>query len=155
MIERVDQDPTGELTELFVQYRHFYDRHDDDDAAREFIRRRMAAGESLVWAGGSQGRIEGFAQVYLNHSSLRLATTWTLNDLFVAPSARGTGLGKSLVLRVLDEARADGVGAVRLETREDNAAARALYDGLGFIVRSSQPSADGFLTYEWYTPAAA
>lgn len=154
MIERVDGDPTGAVTELFVQYRHFYGRRDDDDAAREFFRTRLQAADSLVWAATSDAGADGFAQVYVQHSSLRLVTDWALNDLFVAPHARGSGVGRALVQRVLDDARAAGTGIVQLETQQDNASARALYESLGFAVRSSQPSAGGFLTYERRTAAA-
>lgn len=147
-IERVHEDPDGSVTELFVEYRHFYGRHDDDAAARAFFRERLAAGDSLVWAVRTEGRADGFAQVYVAHSSLRLATDWTLNDLFVAPHARGTGAGRALVQRVLDDAAAAGVALVRLETQHDNHKARALYDDLGFIVRSSEPGDGEFVTYE-------
>jgi ribosomal protein S18 acetylase RimI-like enzyme len=51
-----------------------------------------------------------------------------LDDLFVAPEARGSGAGRALLahLRVLAHER--GLGVVRWVTREDNATARALYD---------------------------
>lgn len=147
-IERIHQDPDGSVTDLFVQYRHFYGQRDDDAAARTFFQERLAAGDSLVWVARTDGRTDGFAQVYVDHSSLRLATDWTLNDLFVAPHARRTGAGRALVQRVLDDATADGVGLVRLETQHDNHKARALYDDLGFTVRPSEPGDGGFVTYE-------
>jgi ribosomal protein S18 acetylase RimI-like enzyme len=151
-IERVRDDRDGSITELFVQYRHFYDRRDEDDAARAFFRQRLHRGDSLVWAAYSDdGVADGFVQVYVHHSSLGLATDWVLNDLFVAQSGRGKGVGKGLVVAVVDEARADGARLVELETRHDNTTARALYESLGFSLRSPEPDAGGFVTYELRT----
>lgn len=147
-IERVHRDPDGSVTELFVQYRHFYDRRGEDAAARAFFRVRLDAGDSLIWAARVDNRVDGFTQVYVEHSSLRLGTDWILNDLFVVPESRGTGAGRALVQRVLDDAATAGVATVRLETQHDNRVARALYDDLGFVVRPTVPDTGEFVTYE-------
>lgn len=52
--------------------------------------------------------------------------------LGLAPAARGRGLGRELMLRVLAEARAAGRGRVALAADERNAPARRLYESLGF-----------------------
>jgi GNAT superfamily N-acetyltransferase len=46
--------------------------------------------------------------------------------------ARGTGVGRALLTRLLDDARARGDRRMRLEVFENNAAARRLYEGGGF-----------------------
>ncbi len=51
----------------------------------------------------------------------------------VAPSAQGQGLGGTLVQALVDRARARGAIVLQLEVRADNAAARAVYDRLGFV----------------------
>jgi len=50
----------------------------------------------------------------------------------VSPERRGRGLGDRLVDTLLDRARSRGAGAVMLEVRADNDAARALYRRHGF-----------------------
>jgi len=55
-----------------------------------------------------------------------------IQTIAVAPQARRHGLGRSLVVALLDEARSRAASEVFLEVRADNANARALYDSLGF-----------------------
>lgn len=46
---------------------------------------------------------------------------------------RGSGIGKALLIRLLDHARQQGIGAVSLSVERDNPAVR-LYSALGFAV---------------------
>jgi [ribosomal protein S18]-alanine N-acetyltransferase len=52
--------------------------------------------------------------------------------LAVAPAARRSGLGRVLMQAAMDEAAAAGAQGMSLEVAADNAAALALYRGLGF-----------------------
>jgi GNAT superfamily N-acetyltransferase len=83
------------------------------------------------------GRLTGIVQ-YLFHRS-----TWTsgnycyLQDLFVADSARGRGVGRTLIEAVYAKAKAAGINRVHWLTHTTNAQARILYDQVadnrGFI----------------------
>ena len=53
-------------------------------------------------------------------------------NLGVAPEHRRRGLGQALVQHTVATLRARGVRSVYLEVRESNAAARQLYEGMGF-----------------------
>ncbi|MFF2271759.1 GNAT family N-acetyltransferase [Agromyces sp. NPDC058136] len=55
-----------------------------------------------------------------------------LTRVFVAPEARGQGLGASLVGAVEDAVRGSGRTTLRLDTRNDLVEARALYAKLGY-----------------------
>lgn len=55
-----------------------------------------------------------------------------LKRMYVRPQFRGLGLGKVLLDRLADHARAHGVGVLRLETGIHQAAAIRLYEGMGF-----------------------
>jgi ribosomal-protein-alanine N-acetyltransferase len=64
--------------------------------------------------------------------ALVMADEGEVADLAVAPSARRRGIARSLLERTMAEVMASGVRALYLEVRESNAAARALYQALGF-----------------------
>ena len=75
-------------------------------------------------------RCRGFVAYYCNDRSTRQAF---ITLVLIAPQDRGSGLGKALVLGVLEICRQRGFASCRLEVRADNAAALAMYQSLGFL----------------------
>lgn len=62
-----------------------------------------------------------------------------IQTIAVAESARRHGLGRTLMLQLMAEARQRGAGEVFLEVRADNPGAQALYAVLGFEVIGTRP----------------
>lgn len=71
--------------------------------------------------------------------------TWYLGLLFLAPAARGQGLGTRILDGIVAHVRAHGGRAVRLAVVVENVRARQLYDRLGFlhVARRSRETAMG------------
>jgi ribosomal-protein-alanine acetyltransferase len=57
---------------------------------------------------------------------------WEIENVVVAPEQWRRGLGSALVRQLVQEARRSGAASVLLEVRESNAAARGLYEKIGF-----------------------
>jgi len=133
-----------EMAGLFNQYRQFYQQEDDLPRATAFIQARLAQGDSLILlARSSAGEALGFAQLYPSFSSIDCAASYLLSDLFTAPSARGQGVGRALLLAAREHALASGRTSLTLETAVDNLTAQRLYESVGFVREQ------GFYTYVW------
>ena len=59
-------------------------------------------------------------------------TRCEMKRLYLRPGARGSGLGRALVERLLSEARAEGYGEVVLDTLPSMAEAQRMYERFGF-----------------------
>jgi ribosomal protein S18 acetylase RimI-like enzyme len=68
-----------------------------------------------------------------------------LEELYVVPERRGQGLGRALMEAAIELARSEGAGDMHLGTSEEDVAARALYESLGFSNRGRRP--DGPVEY--------
>lgn len=118
---------------LFDAYRQFYGKPADAAAARGFLRERFRHHESVVFlAVDSEGEGVGFTQLYPLFSSVRVARTYLLNDLFVAPQARRSGVAAALIHEATAFARAVGAAGMSLSTAHTNEAAQRLYESLGW-----------------------
>jgi len=117
---------------LFDAYRMFYGQSSDPQRARDWLRARTEAGESVVLLAERDGAVVGFVQLYPMFTSVGTARTWILNDLYVDASARRGGVARALLDAAAEFARNDGARSIVLETTRDNDAARALYRNAGW-----------------------
>jgi ribosomal protein S18 acetylase RimI-like enzyme len=61
-----------------------------------------------------------------------------LEELYVVPEYRDRGIGRSLVVRVEEDARAEGCATLDLEVQASHQRAANLYNRLGFVDRKRQ-----------------
>jgi GNAT superfamily N-acetyltransferase len=84
------------------------------------------------------GELVGLAHFLFHRSTITIAPSCYLQDLFTGPAARGRGVGRALIAGVIERARAAGAPGVYWHTHESNQRARGLYDAVaerpGFIV---------------------
>lgn len=120
------------LVPLFDGYRIFYGQQPDEVLARSFLLDRFRHMQSIIFIAFSEGEAVGFAQLYPSFSSGKAARTFILNDLFVAPEARGRGTGRALLAAAAAYGKAAGAVRLTLSTAHDNLAAQALYEGAGW-----------------------
>jgi GNAT superfamily N-acetyltransferase len=74
------------------------------------------------------GALTGLAHLVFHLSTWSDGPYCYLEDLYVSPAARGTGLSRELLDAVFAEASSRGATRTYWETQEYNGAARSLYD---------------------------
>ena len=151
LIVRAGPPDLDDLLPLFEGYLAFYGRHSDcPQQARTYLGDRLALDDAVVLlARNPAGKALGFAQLFPSFTSLGMARTWVLNDLYVAAHSRHGGVGQALLQAVIEFARVTGRAQVVLETGVDNHRARALYERAGFT------ATQGFVGYGLRLAAAA
>ncbi len=83
----------------------------------------------------------GLLNAFDGFSTFRARPLLNIHDLFVAPAARGRGIGRALLLGAEDRARARGCCKLTLEVLSGNHGARALYAALGYGAYALDPAA--------------
>lgn len=127
---------------LWRGYCDFY-RTEVADAVTAETWRRVSTGADGVFGFGAEldGRLVGIVHYLFHPVTWAVGPRCYLEDLFVAPEARGHGAGRALIAAVHAEADKAGADQLYWLTHEDNAAARALYDSLGEY--------KGMIKYRW------
>jgi GNAT superfamily N-acetyltransferase len=84
------------------------------------------------------GRLVGLVHYLFHRSTISIAPTCYLQDLFTDQTIRGKGIGRALITAVYEQARLAGVARVYWQTHETNSTAMKLYDQVaersGFLV---------------------
>lgn len=143
LIRRASPVDLPQLATLFDGYRQFYSQASDVPAAAAFLAERFEQSDSVILvAEGASGTLLGFTQLYPTFSSVRMRTSWILNDLFVDSSSRSLGLGEELLKAAEAFSLASGSRGLTLQTARTNLTAQRLYERLGWT------QDEKFLTYQ-------
>jgi GNAT superfamily N-acetyltransferase len=123
-----------ELLPLLRAYCDFYEVTPGDAALLELSEALLAdprrEGLQLL-ARDQDGRAVGFATLYWTWQTLSAARVGVMNDLYVAPEARGSGVAGALIEACRERCREHGATELIWQTATDNARAQALYDRIG------------------------
>lgn len=139
-IARLAPGDRAEWETLARGYKAFY-RTETPDARYEATWRLLMADEKVHGlCARVDGRMVGIAH-YLFHAQTWSPDSCYLQDLFTAEEARGQGVARALIDAVSDAARSRGAVKYYWLTKEDNRAARALYDRIAAF--------KGFLRYDY------
>lgn len=120
------------LVPLFDDYRQFYGQPSERDRVRDFLNERLKQADSVLFIAAADGQALGFTQLYPSFSSVSMAPIFILNDLFVRPEARRSGVARRLLEAAVRHAREAGAIRLNLSTAFTNTAAQALYASVGW-----------------------
>ena len=116
------------------------------EALADRVRELLVGDDFVVLLAGSEPR--GLAVLRFRPSIWTKGLECYLAELYVQPGHRGQGLGKALMDATLETAKAQGADYIEVATSEDDVAARALYEGFGFINRERGPEGPVMYVYE-------
>ena len=118
---------------LWQGYLAFYRAELSEETTRVTFKRLCAGGEGMFGLLGldEEGRGIGLAHCVIHATTWSREPTCYLEDLFVAPAARGHDLGRALLVAVREQAAARGAGRIYWHTQQYNGRARSLYDQVG------------------------
>jgi len=142
-IRRADIHDLGLITPLFDLYRQFYEQASDLVSAKSFLQQRIQQNESVIFLAFDGADAVGFTQLYPGFSSVSMARTFLLNDLFVVSSHRRRGVGSLLLAAAVAHAKAEQAVRISLTTNVANTTAQAVYEAQGWAREKA------FLTYNF------
>ena len=132
LIQQASLEDIDTVETLFSGYLEFYGRKHDSAAIRHFFSERIANKESIIFIATSNAKAVGFAQLYPAFASLSLQPSWILNDLFVSPEFRGSGVANALMAAARQLAVDTHACEIFLQTARSNHKAQALYEKLKY-----------------------
>ena len=139
-----------DLPEVGRMLHAFNVEYEDVTPAADVIARRLAplleSGDLAVLLVGDGP--DGLAVLRFRPSIWITGLECYLAELYVRPPLRGQGRGRALMEAVLAFARERGAGYIELNTGEDDTAARALYERLGFSNTEGKADGSSQLYYE-------
>ena len=138
IIRPVRESDFAQWLPLWQGYQAFYRAQIPEDVTRTTWKRFFDAHEPVHCLVAERDRkLVGLAHYLFHRSTWLIGPTCYLNDLFVDPSGRRSGVARKLIDAVYEAADKAGASKVYWLTHESNAAARLLYDQVarhgGFI----------------------
>lgn len=120
---------------LWRDYLAFYDTVVPDDIYDVYFDRLMGEDPQDYHAlvAEQDGKLVGLVHYLFHRHGWKVENVCYLQDLYAAPDARGTGVGRALIEAVYQAADAAGAPGVYWLTQDFNKEARQLYDRIGTV----------------------
>ncbi len=142
-IRPVTREDYDQWLPLWLGYNEFYGRSSLTALPEEITQatwsRFFDANEPMhALVAEHDAKLVGLVHYLYHRTTLSIAPTCYLHDLFTLPTLRGQGIGRKLIEAVYEAAKTAGSARVYWLTHETNATAMQLYDKLadrsGFLV---------------------
>jgi GNAT superfamily N-acetyltransferase len=131
MTRRAQTSDAAAIAQMLHDFNTEYDYFSPGpDALERRLRVLLARGDVTVVLAGDPP--EALALLRFRPSLWGETFECYLEELYVVPDRRGRGIGTALMEAVLELAREEGAGRMEVCTSEDDEAARALYEKMGF-----------------------
>jgi GNAT superfamily N-acetyltransferase len=129
-IRRIEARDEPRWRELWDGYTRFYERGPDEAVTRHTLARIFDAAAPVfaIVAEQEGGGVIGIANYLVHENTSTLTPVCYLQDLFVDPQARASGVGQQMIDWLIDEMRRQNWSRLYWNTRENNYRARGLYD---------------------------
>jgi GNAT superfamily N-acetyltransferase len=126
----------AELLGLMRAYCDFYETAPADEELLDLSRALLAdpepEGVQLIGRDPG-GKAVGFATLFWSWDTTEAARIGIMNDLYLAPEARGAGLAELLIAGCRERCLARGAVRLEWQTAPDNHRAQAVYDRVGGV----------------------
>ena len=133
-LHTVAEGDLAELLPLMRGYADFYGVSPSDEGLLAMSRTLIADHERegvQIIARENERAAVGFATIFWTWSTLSARRLGVMNDLFVAPEARGSGLAEALIAECIERCRTRGADSLGWQTAKDNLRAQAVYERVG------------------------
>ena len=141
-VRRAEVEDADAIARLLYDFNTEYDEPTPDPPELAVRIREVMGADTIVLLAGDGP--DGLAVLRFRLSLWSSGKECYLAELYVVPSLRGQGIGRALMETAIELARQEGADWMDLGTSEDDVAARALYESLGFINREGP---EGPITY--------
>jgi ribosomal protein S18 acetylase RimI-like enzyme len=144
MVRLATQEEAADVARLMIGFRNWWHRDQPDDADFRAGVDRLISDPDTEFLLAADPAV-GVCQLRYRFSIWTGTEDCCLEDIFVEPQARGSGLGRALVEAAFARARVRGCARIELDVNEANPAAVALYESLGFESWSDPPGGRNLL----------
>jgi len=147
IVRRAGAADAAAIGQLLYDFNREYDEPcPEPDVIASRVRELLSGGDTAVLLGGTGP--DGLALMRFRRSLWTPNLECYLAELYVVPDRRGHGLGRALMNAAMALAREQGADYMDLGTSEDDTAARALYESLGFDNHEGRGSGPRALYFE-------